>query len=107
MAVAVGIYLPLQLSTAILAGGLVAHFAERNTRRQGNAIALRNGTLFASGLITGEALIGIMMAIPIVATGNPDVIASALELPNAVGLLVIGGLVAYLYRVATRSGAGD
>jgi len=107
LAVAVGIYLPLQLSTAILAGGVVAHFAARsNQAAGGDATALRNGTLFASGLITGEALIGIFMAIPIVMTGNPDVIASALELPSGVGLAVIAALVAYLYRIATRSGAG-
>ena len=105
LAVAVGIYLPLQLSTAILAGGVVAHLAERRARAGRNAgTSLRNGTLFASGLITGEALIGILMAIPIVATGNPDVIALPLQLPSGVGLAVIAALVAYLYRVATRSG---
>ena len=104
LAVAVGIYLPLQLSTAILAGGLVAHFAQRYNRRQGSDLAgrARNGTLFASGLITGEALIGIFMAIPIVLTSNPDVVALAVELPAAVGFLVIAALTAYLYRVTTR-----
>ena len=104
LAVAVGIYLPLQLSTAILAGGLVAHFAQRYNRRQGSELAgrARNGTLFASGLITGEALIGIFMAIPIVLTSNPDVVALAVELPAAVGFLVIAALTAYLYRVTTR-----
>ena len=62
---------------------------------------------FASGLITGEALIGILMAVPIVASGDPDIIALSVELPSGVGLLVMAALVAYLYRVATRSGAGD
>lgn len=107
LAVAVGIYLPLQLSTAILAGGLVAHFAERNLQAAGGGrTAFRNGTLFASGLITGEALIGILMAVPIVMTGNPEVIGLAVELPSGVGLAVIAAVVVYLYRVATRSGAG-
>jgi len=107
LAVAVGIYLPLQLSTAILAGGLVAHFAERSLQAAGGGrTAFRNGTLFASGLITGEALIGILMAVPIVMTGNPDVIGLAVELPSGVGLAVIAAVVVYLYRVATRSGAG-
>ena len=104
LAVAVGIYLPLQLSTSILVGGLVAHFAQRYNRQQGGDMAgrARKGILVASGLITGEALIGIFMAIPIVVSGNPDVIALAVELPSIVGLVVIAGLVAYLYRVATR-----
>jgi hypothetical protein len=59
--------------------------------------------LFASGLITGEALIGIAMAIPIVLTGNPDVIAIDGNVPSFVGLLVIAGLAGWLYRVGTRS----
>lgn len=36
------------------------------------------------------------------ASGNPDVLAIAAELPAIVGFLLIAGLVAYLYRVATR-----
>ena len=68
---------------------------------------MRNGILFASGLITGEALIGIFMAIPIVRTGDPDVFALSLELPSVVGLVVIAALVVYLYRVATGTGAGS
>jgi len=108
LAVAVGIYLPLQLSTAILAGGLVAHFAALNVAAtKSGETTFRNGTLFASGLITGEALIGILMAVPIVASGDPDIIALSLELPSGVGLLVMVALVAYLYRVATRSRASD
>ena len=104
LAVAVGIYLPLELATPILIGGLAAHFASRFNRREGgdDAGRGRNGILFASGLITGEALIGILIAVPIVASGNPDVLAIAAELPAIVGFLVIAGLVAYLYRVATR-----
>ena len=103
LAVAVGIYLPLQLSTAILVGGLLAYFANRSNRVNGNdGASLKNGTLFASGLITGEALIGILMAIPIVVTGNPNVIALSAGLPGTVGLVVTIGIALYLYRVSTR-----
>jgi hypothetical protein len=56
--------------------------------------------LFASGLITGEALIGIFMAIPIVVTGDPDIIAAGIMLPAAVGIGIVGVLAAMLYRVA-------
>jgi putative OPT family oligopeptide transporter len=106
LAVAVGIYLPLQLSTAILVGGLVAHFAKRNRQAKvDDQTAFRNGTLVASGLITGEALVGIFIAVPIVVTGNPDVIRLSVELPSGIGLIVIAALVAYLYKVATRGGA--
>ncbi|NIW23665.1 MAG: oligopeptide transporter, OPT family [Gammaproteobacteria bacterium] len=106
LAVAVGIYLPLELSTAILLGGLIAYAANRRAEAGDgdSALAKRNGMLFASGLITGEALIGIAMAVPIVLTGNPDVIAIDGNIPSFVGLLVIAGLAGWLYRVGTRSG---
>ena len=105
LAVAVGIYLPLELSTAILLGGLIAYAASRRVEAGAgdSALAKRNGLLFASGLITGEALIGIAMAVPIVLTGNPNVIAIDAGVPSFVGLLVIAGLAGWLYRVGTKS----
>ncbi len=105
LAVAVGIYLPLELSTAILIGGLIAHFTRRRNAASGRDVAAgqRHGMLFASGLITGEALIGIGMAVPIVLSGNPDIITLSVELPEIVGILVIVALSWGLYRVATST----
>jgi putative OPT family oligopeptide transporter len=65
LAVAVGIYLPISLSTPIFLGGMIAHFTNSSKKDLGN-----KGLLFASGLITGEALMGIMVALPIFLTGN-------------------------------------
>jgi hypothetical protein len=56
--------------------------------------------LFASGLITGEALIGIFMAVPIVVSGDSDVLAMDFTLPTMLGLAVVGALAVSLYRVA-------
>jgi putative OPT family oligopeptide transporter len=102
LAVAVGIYLPLELSVAIGLGGLVAYAATRGraTGGDGAALAQRNGMLFASGLITGEALIGIFMAVPIVVSGDSDVLAMDFTLPTMLGLAVVGALAVSLYRVA-------
>ena len=106
LAVAVGIYLPLELATAILLGGLIAFYTRRRNEASGAdaVVGQRNGMLFASGLITGEALIGIGMAVPIVLSGNPDIITLGLQLPTIVGLIVIAALGTMLYRVATKSG---
>jgi putative OPT family oligopeptide transporter len=89
LAVAVGIYLPFELSVPIFVGGIIAWFTRfvlkkrlavsppegreglEEAGREGN----NRGLLFASGLITGEALIGILMAIPIVISGKVDVLA--------------------------------
>lgn len=102
LAVAVGIYLPLELATAILLGGLIAYYARRCNKASGTdaVVGQRHGMLFASGLITGEALVGIGMAIPIVLSGNPDVITLGVELPSVIGLLVIAAISVSLYRVA-------
>ena len=105
LAVAVGIYLPLELSVPILAGGLIAHTV---ARRSGNPDKVRTGAgmLFAAGLITGEALMGIFLAIPIVVTGESDWLAAppGWQVGSAAGLLTIGGIMLMLYR-AGRSTA--
>ena len=85
LAVAIGIYLPFELSVPILLGGVVAWLVHRAQRRRdwgsGEAAEAarkeieQRGMLISSGLITGEALVGIAMAIPIVIAGRADVLA--------------------------------
>jgi len=108
LAVAVGIYLPLELAVPIFAGGLLAWLVEKKLGVHGETPeaerAKRNGMLFAAGLITGEALMGIFIAIPIVTSGRADVLAlpAGLQFGGWLGLLVVGWLAAMLYRVGTR-----
>ncbi len=119
LAVAVGIYLPLELSTPILFGGLISLAAHRWHMRRISAEAegelqsslievrdssMRTGLLFAAGLITGEALIGILLAIPIVIFKgeNPMDIGSRFDfLPSVWPGVILMALVMFaLYRVA-------
>lgn len=104
LAVAVGIYLPLELATAILVGGLIAFFAARVHARRGvdGETSKRHGLLFAAGLITGEALVGILMAIPIVQSGDPNVFAldDSLQFGGTAGLIIIGLISLWMYRIA-------
>ncbi len=80
LAVAVGIYLPLELSVPILFGGLIAWGAHqfhvrriseeaqgelKSSLQEAKLVADRNGLLMAAGLITGEALLGITLAVPL------------------------------------------
>ena len=93
LALAVGIYLPLQLSVPIFAGGLLSHYAAGRRKS-----AQDPGILFAAGLITGEALIGIAMAIPIVVYGRSDILAFwGIHDGSApgIGLLVVVGFLLY------------
>jgi len=93
MAVAVGMYLPLATTTPILVGGLLAHYV---TRRSGEASesspARQTGLLFASGLIAGEAILGIVVAALILQGPASTGIAApiVIALLAAVGVLVFG-----------------
>jgi len=66
LAVAVGIYLPLELALPIALGGLISLWFGDAGKPAKNAV------LLAAGLITGEALLGILLAIP-AAAGNGDI----------------------------------
>jgi putative OPT family oligopeptide transporter len=101
LAVAVGLYLPLELSVPILIGGLIAHSIARIAAREGRTPS-RAGILFAAGLITGEALLGIGLAVPIVITGESDVLALGVDLPVWIGIVVVIGIALLLHRIAQR-----
>ncbi len=60
---AVGLYLPLSLSTPIIAGGLVRGAMERFIKDERRETYRENGILAASGFIAGEAIIGIALAV--------------------------------------------
>ena len=108
LACAVGIYLPIELSVPIFAGGFVAHLVERRFP-PGDAEGDRErihqkGTLFSAGLITGEALMGIFIAIPIVAVGSAEVLAlpEALRFGGWLGLLMLAAVAVMLHRIAMK-----
>jgi putative OPT family oligopeptide transporter len=121
LAVAVGIYLPFSLSTPILVGGLLAWGVSRAVhRRQSEGPAApgevggateglggptadteleQRGLLLSSGFITGEALVGIAMAIPIVIAGRTDVMAFwGVHEAAWPGLLILALICYGLYR---------
>mmetsp|Transcript_22066 Transcript_22066/g.32159 ORF Transcript_22066/g.32159 Transcript_22066/m.32159 type:complete len:709 (+) Transcript_22066:76-2202(+) len=66
---AVGFYLPLATGVPIMAGALVSLMTNTDTSNEAS-----EGVLFAGGLITGEALMGITLAIPIAASGSANVL---------------------------------
>ena len=63
------------------------------------------GVLFAAGLITGEALMGIAIAIPIVVSSRADVLAVPFHLPGAqwIGLAVLFLVCWLIYRTGKRA----
>lgn len=109
LAAAIGIYLPLELMVPIFLGGLIAHLVERFHKiraddEDGRDRVHRPGVLFAAGLITGEALMGIGIALPIVITNNKDVLAlpGGFQLNQWFGLAILALVGWLLYRVGKR-----
>lgn len=106
LAVALGIYLPFKLSAAICAGGVIAACAKRVVSK--NEDHSRRGLLFSAGLITGEALMGILLALPIALEAlwpgmgaDPFALFKQPPFGGWPGLLVVTVVGAALYRIAT------
>lgn len=92
LAVAVGVYLPLGLSVPIFLGGLLSHWQRK---KSGSSESDGKGLLLASGLITGEALMGVLVAI--LAVTLPGKVPYLHDLVVAPWLGLSGLLFAYWY----------
>ena len=108
LGVALGIYLPLKLSATIVVGGILAALTKRATSRAREPS--RRGLLFAAGLITGEALMGILLAIPIALgafwpgmSPDPFMLFEAPPFGGWPGLFVVTGAGWLLYQAARDS----
>ncbi|MCA8955731.1 MAG: oligopeptide transporter, OPT family [Planctomycetes bacterium] len=98
LAVAVGIYLPLGLSVLIFLGGLLSWLAARRfqPRDEHQRTALENsGMLLASGLITGEAIMGVLLAL-VVAAGI-KLSSGGSSFGGALALAATAAMVVYLF----------
>ena len=95
---AIGVYLPVQLNACIMVGGLVRLGFDKMKKEEDEKKRITNdGILFCSGMIAGEGLVGILLAL-LAVFGVSDAIdlSSKLNLPTAVsniGSLVVFALV--------------
>ncbi len=116
--VAIGIYLPFTLSIPIFAGGGIRHLTDRFLKkRYGSAEeeeisdwelaikqtnvkpkekVVRNGLLFTAGLVTGEALMGVIIAVIVVMNINLEFFKYAPWWPGLLIWLFIAVLLAYI-----------
>ncbi len=91
---AIGLYLPLSLSAGIFFGGVVRFFSDRNSDELGK------GTLFASGLVGGDAFLGVLIAIFSVAGFVP--ITAPYLLPNYTGPIFYLGLALLTFAISKK-----
>lgn len=115
LAVAVGIYMPLEVTSALFIGGIVSYLAERSRSKSKassseKAGLERQGILFASGLIAGEAIVGILLAIPFVAYQSTNVFRIVPEAlvgsTDVLGLFVTIAILYWFYQTASKTKKG-
>ena len=97
---AIGIYLPVQLNACIMVGGLVRlAFNKMKKEEKEKERIISDGTLYCSGMIAGEGLVGILLAFcAIIKVGGFSIsewidLSGRLNLPS--GVLKIGSLVVF------------
>ena len=104
LAVAVGLYLPFHLVTPIFIGGLISFLTSGKTAMHDEGDINQNGLLFASGLITGEAIMGIIIALPIFLSGisnwwKPIIGFSS----DFIGIILFILLLILLYKITSNN----
>lgn len=105
MPIAVGMYLPFGLVTPILIGGLLAHILRGGAEGAAADQRLHRGILFASGMIAGESLMGVGIALLVslgfsrLTLGLDNTLTTALTVFAAAAVLTSF----YLFSRSTRS----
>lgn len=91
--VAIGLYLPLELSATIMIGGVIRWIVDKKSADKNGEAS--GGVLFCSGLIAGEGLVGILLAILAVVG-----VSSKFDLSSSVNTGRIGGIVLLAIMIA-------
>ena len=103
MPFAVGMYLPFSLSAGIMAGGVIRILVEKRkgTEKEKKARTDR-GLLFTSGMIAGEGIVGILLAVFAVFKIDSKIVLP-FQLPQIGSLILFIALLALLYRVCMKA----
>lgn len=95
---AIGLYLPIHLSTPIMAGGLIRFLLEKkkyaDEKKKNDCV--QSGILYTSGMIAGEGIIGILLAICAVIPFRKDFLSDFINISEVINLRNIGALVFFV-----------
>ena len=96
MPFAIGLYLPIYLNATIMIGGVVRMFMDgrKNVDEKTKNDQVTDGTLYCAGMIAGEGLVGIALAILAVA-------GISLDVSGVVNFGNIGGVVLMIIMILT------
>ena len=101
LAFAIGLYLPIHLTAPLFVGGLIRRIweAKKYKSEKVKEAALNNGTLMASGMIAGEGIVGILLALLAVLNVDTD-ISGSFFIGDLGALIVFFALVAvFIYTI--------
>ena len=79
--VAIGLYLPIHLSVPMVIGGLIRSYFEKKKKND----AVDKGILYCAGLIAGEGIIGILLAVLALITINGEALTDVISLDGVTG----------------------
>lgn len=114
LAVGLGIYLPLDTSSALIFGGLASYVVERTlckrhpnqTENSPDIPARQRGLTLACGLVAGACLMGVVLAIPFTLAQSTDVLRLMPDhfklLASIFGLLSTLGVLSWIYRTVCQ-----
>ncbi len=100
---AVGLYLPIHLSAGIMVGGLIRLFTERRKKstETEKKEQVDRGILYTSGLIAGEGLVGVLLAVLAIIKIGGKSVGDIINLSESVNLGQIGSIVFFAILIFT------
>lgn len=101
MPMAVGIYLPVTLATPILVGGIIRYLIDKARSKEVNE-GKDSGVLMSSGLIAGEAIMGVLVAIFLTMNVTFSEISFSMLTREIISIVFFSGLALYLYFTAKK-----
>ena len=114
LAVGLGIYLPPEIITPVVIGGLVSFLVKKPWRRKKRTLEQeqaviqyhQRGVLMACGMVAGSALMGVILAIPFAIIGSANALSiggpSFFPIATIFGLIMFLALCFWFYRVGCK-----
>lgn len=106
---AIGIYLPVQLNACIMIGGIIRLVFEKlKTSEDRKEKIINDGVLFSSGMIAGEGLIGILLALFAIfgidkAINLSEIFGISASLSNMLGLILFAIIILTFFKFTVWS----
>ncbi len=116
LAFALGMFIPLQLNTPLVVGGLLNHWFNKSTKNEKlNSARNNRGILISSGFIAGAALFGVIGAVILFITGDENSmnlvnwanVTNGETIAEILAIVAFAGLIGYFIWESFRAKEDD